>query len=122
MKKAFKNLIAILLVAITAISLCSCARLSAEKVRNTLEKAGYQVGYNIDDLDERRNVVVIGSKENAEHRSMVVITWYKTEDYAKKMEQEDRERLKDKTDYEVGRKGKVVWWGTKDAVEASKIK
>ena len=139
-----KSLLAVMLIAMMAISFTSCGIPSdPAKAKANLEGEGYKVLLEQVDLGDLGNM--LGDKTEAnlvatKGEESVTITWYKEEADAKtaydalkktfedakaqleKMEDgEQKDALKKEIDNAAyGRSGKIVWFGTKAGVKAAK--
>ncbi len=140
MKKFFKSLVAVMLVAMMAISFTSCGvSKDPTKEKEKLEGKGYIVVLEQIDLGglDKTEANLVATKEGGE---TVTIKWYKEEadakaayDKLKVANDKDKEALKKMEDgdakdvakkaldnYAFGRSGKIVWFGTKTAVKDAK--
>ena len=141
MKKLFRSLIATMLISMMAISFVSCGiAKDPTKAKAKLEKKGYAVVLEQIDLGD-----VVGDKTEAnlvatKGTDTVTITWYKEaadakaaydalkasfdkakDELAKMEDGEEKDALKKELkNAAYGRSGKIVWFGTKDAVKAAK--
>ncbi len=144
MKKFFKSLVAVMLVAMMAISFTSCGvSKDPTKEKEKLEGKGYKVVLEQVDLGDLGDL--IGDKTEAnlvatKDGESVTIQWFKEEadakaayDKLKEANDKAKENLKKMEDgeakddakkaldnYAFGRSGKIVWFGTKTAVKDAK--
>ena len=136
MKKFFKSLVAIMLIAMMSISFTSCGMPNdPTKTKANLEKEGYSVVYLSDAISlttqealfgvSRGGLIGVVTGTNSNGSEMVVVYYCKDSKVAKtvydKIKAEyDTADAEEKKDTAVGKSGKVVWMGTKAAIKAAK--
>lgn len=127
MKKIAKILSVAMLVVMTALVMTACVPGSAEKAQKKLEKAGYEVEIYTEADDVGKEMLGFVHEDAVEmlmagkDNNSVAVVWFDNKDAAKEMYDKTYNELKDEidegVDVVVKIKGKVVYYGTKQAVK-----
>lgn len=127
MKKLARILSVAMLVVMTALVMTACVPSNAEKAKAKLEKAGYEVAVYTD-ADETGTEMLGYVHEDAVEMLMagkddnsVAVVWFKNKDAAKEIYDKTCKELENEVaegvDVVIKIKGKVVYYGTKQAVK-----
>lgn len=121
MKKVLSIVMVVMLLAMTVVVFASCSK-PADNPDDALA-ALKENGYTAEKTEFGGNTVVTGMKGT----DMVVITWYADEaaaDAAYEALEAQYEKAEDAgqdvSNSDYGQSGNMVWYGTKDAIDAAK--
>lgn len=131
MKKFVKSVALVLVVAMCLALLAACGggkpNSDPEKAKTSLEKKGYTVDIMTGQNDQGIEKTLVALKDGDEFSDNLTVTWFTDEASAKKAEAELSKTLSEykqakkdgliSTDYDGGRSGKMVWFGTVQAIK-----
>ena len=123
-------LVCILMVGcVFALASCGGPNKDPKKAAEALEDAKYMVELE-DEFEEDSKIEAMIEAFSEDGKNFVSIVYYADADDAKEAYDEAKENLDDmkelykelgiEADIEIGKSGKVVWMGTKDAIKAAK--
>ena len=134
MKKMVKIIALAMVAVMLMLTLASCgAKPNSDpaKAKEKLEKEGYEVmliedetALKMSGLDGLVASLTAMKGDSEEDAQLVTIYYFKDADSAKKAEEKDvvkkaMEEAKEEDDVSTGRSGKMIWFGTKEAVKAA---
>ena len=124
MKRIFCLILSLLLIVGCMLALASCAKPNSdpEKAKAALEEAGYEVLLNGGAFNKKVEATLVAMTLDGEN--YLVVVYYEDKDAANEAWDDARKEAKElEEEYEdiVCRKsGKIIYYGTKDAVKAAR--